>query len=576
MKRIYILSLGSILCLSFLIRVWDIGMAPSAPYWDEMDAGYQAYSILKTGRDYFGNWPGFVVQSFADFRAPLLIYATVPSVGILGLNIFSVRLPAAVFGTISVFLIYILSKLLFKSEKISLTAALLVGFSPWNIQYSRMAFELTLLLSLFLGGVICFIKGNTRSRWWIGSGILFGLSVFAYNTAKLSTPLIIGVLVLIYASRKNIDKNFWAGIAIVLIFILISLITTFYQGGGMRFSQISVWTDPQLESRIDLLRLDSAMSYTDNRDFGMSTRRLDRVIYNKVTNVLDKVSQNYLKVFSTDFLFVSGDPNLRHSPYRVGEFYRIEFITIVLGLLIIASRARKGDKNYIFLLLWIVLAPIPAVITRDGGTHASRLFLLFPALTMVSAAGFFYILELVPKKISRYFITGTVLVWVFGSVFYLNYYFGAYKLESTKYFQYGFPEAVRQALNRKESYKYVIIDDREDSALMNFLFESKYNPSDFQAQITGLPFEFGKFKADKLDNVYFMKPGPRDWYQAFEKNLINDDYLLIASAQQLEEQTVEKLPGRLTKNQKLLEVIYYKTGVPAFYIIESKKPNKEI
>lgn len=583
MKKISILSLVLILLLSFLVRIWNITSVPPALYWDEMDIGYQSYSILKTGRDYFGNLPGLVVRSFADFRAPLLIYTTIPSVALLGLNIFSVRLPAAIFGTISVFLIYILSKILFKSERISLTAALLAGFAPWSIQYSRMAFELTLLFSLFLGGIICFLKGVKSSKWFIVSGISLSLSLIAYNTAKLFVPLILITLTAIFIRKKNIDKNFWIGLGIFGFLLVACLYMSVYKGGGMRFSEIAIWTDPQLESSINRYRQESAISYTSSRDAGMSARFPDKLIYNKITYILDKVTQNYLKAVSPEFLFISGDPNLRHSPYRIGEFYRIELITIILGLLFLAIKARKGDKNSIFLLFWLILAPVPAIITREGGTHASRLFLLFPALTMVSAAGFFYILELVSGKIGRYLLTGIVLLWVFGAAFYLNYYFGAYKLESAKYFQYGFPEAVKQALNRKDGYKYVIIDDREDSALMNYLFESEYDPSDFQARIADMPFEFGKFKAERLDNVYFMKPGFRDWYQAFKDNLINDDYLLIASAVQLEEQTIEKLPGRLTKNQKVLEVIYYKTGVPAFYIIESKqsfsankKPNSGI
>lgn len=576
MKQISILGLGFILLLSFLIRAWNISFVPAAPYWDEMDAGYQAYSILKTGKDYFGNRPGLIVQSFADFRAPLLIYLTVPFVAALGLNIYSVRLPAAIFGTISILLIYLLSKILFKSEKVSLTAALLAGFAPWNIQYSRMAFEGVLLLSFFLGGVICFFKGLKDSKWWVASGTLFGLSLLAYNTAKLFVPVILVILTAIYISKKSIGKNFWIGLVLSSIFLAGGLYTSLFQGGGMRFAEISVWTDPQLESSIDQYRQESAISYTDSRDMGMSARVPDKLIYNKATFIADKVTQSYLKAISPDFLFIAGDPNLRHSPYRMGELYRVEFVTIIFGLVLLFLGTTRGDKNKIFLSLWLILAPIPAALTRDGGTHTSRLFLLFPVLTIVSAAGVFYMVDLIPKRAGRYLFTGLVLIWVFSVSFYLNYYFGSYKLESARYFQYGFPEAVKEAINRKADFKYVIIDDRKDSALMNFLFESKYNPSDFQAKVSGLSFEFGKFKADKLDNFYFMKPGRRDWYLAFEDNLINDNYLLIASSEQLEEQTVEKLPGKLTGNQKLLDVIYYKTGEPAFYIIESKKPENVI
>src|SRR3989344_2266663 len=109
--------LVSILIVAFLVRFWDLNNSPVSLYWDEMDVGYQAYSILKTGKDYFGNSPGLIVHSFADFRAPLLIYTTIPFVAIFGLDSFSIRLPVAVFGVVSIFLIFILARVLFRSEK---------------------------------------------------------------------------------------------------------------------------------------------------------------------------------------------------------------------------------------------------------------------------------------------------------------------------------------------------------------------------------------------------------------------------------------------------------------------------
>lgn len=561
-----------ILLISFALRVWKIDTVPSSLYWDEMDAGYQAYSILKTGKDYFGSNPGFIVHSFADYRAPFLIYATIPAVWILGLNIYSVRLPAAIFGTLSIFLIYILSKLLFKSEKISLLAAILAGVAPWSVQYGRMAFEGVFLLSLFLGGMIAFLKALTVPRWWIVSGFLFGLSLFAYNTAKLFVPLVLLILVILYVRKKTLNKNFFLGMGIFLFLLGGGLFSSFYSGGGMRFSEIAVWTDPQLEESIDQYRQDSAASYSRTVETGMRTRLLDKMVFNKATFVLDKISRNYFESLSPDFLFVTGDPNQRHSPFRMGEFYRIEFLTVILGILFLIMGAGKHDKGKILILLWIILAPFPASITREGGSHASRLFLMFPALSIASALGFLYISGLIRGNIRKLTLYSVAAVWIFNILFFLNYYFGSYTVESAKFFQYGFPEAVKTALRHKKDYKYVIIDDRRDSALMNYLFETSYDPAGFQKVVKNLPFEFGKFQSEKLENVYFMRPGRRDWYGAFKENLIADRYLLIVSSEQLEEQTVEKLPGKLSENQQLLDVIFYKNGDPAFYIIESRKP----
>ena len=112
------LFLASILVLAAVLRFWDIGKLPNGLHWDEQDTGYQAYSLLKTGRDYFGNPLPLFPHSLAEYRTPVFIYSAVPFVNLLGLTLTSVRLPAAIFGTISVLLIYILANLLFENLKI--------------------------------------------------------------------------------------------------------------------------------------------------------------------------------------------------------------------------------------------------------------------------------------------------------------------------------------------------------------------------------------------------------------------------------------------------------------------------
>lgn len=559
-----------ILAAALLIRVWDLNNAPVSLYWDEMDVGYQAYSILKTGRDYFGNFPGLVVRSFADFRAPILIYATIPFVAVIGLESLAVRLPSVMFGTINVLLMFILAWMLFKSEKVGLIAALLTAFAPWSVQYSRMAFEATLLLTLFLGGIISFLKGKSNTKWFILAGFLFGLTQLTYNTAKLFVPLFIIVLGFQFIRKKDLRKNFLIGVGIFCVIFFLSLYTTFFLGGGQRFTEVSILTDPHLASKTDYFRSQSAVSYTDWQGWGMGVRTLDKLIYNKATLVLERVSQNYLKVFSTDFLFISGDPNLRHSTGRFGEFFALEAITILFGFSLMLLRLKEGDKISLLLLAWIVFAPLPAVITRDGGTHATRLFFLFPVLTLLSSQGLIFMWKFLPAKINFAVILVFIMLYGFGAVSFLNHYFGAYKLNSAKVFQYGFAEAVDKATDNIPSYDYVIIDDRRDSALMNYLFNTKFDPKVFQSGISDMRIVIVGSEADKINNLIFMKPGIRDWHDIFGRGLIEGRYLVIVSSEQLGEETPEKVPSKLTENQKLLETIYYRNNSPAFYVIESK------
>src|SRR3990170_1862219 len=87
-----------ILAASLFLRVWKLDAVPVSLFSDELDVGYQAYSIIKTGRDYSGNVLPLHFQSYADARAPLYIYASIPTVAVFGITAWGVRLPAAAFG----------------------------------------------------------------------------------------------------------------------------------------------------------------------------------------------------------------------------------------------------------------------------------------------------------------------------------------------------------------------------------------------------------------------------------------------------------------------------------------------
>src|SRR3990167_1678244 len=140
-KNLKTYLLIGILVIATVLRLWRIDQVPVSLFGDELDVGYQAYSILKTGKDYSGNpWP-LHFQSLAEWRTPLYLYSAVPTVALFGITPLGVRLPAAIFGILTIPIMYLLGRELTKSEKIGLLAAVVLTFSPWHLQYSRAGFE---------------------------------------------------------------------------------------------------------------------------------------------------------------------------------------------------------------------------------------------------------------------------------------------------------------------------------------------------------------------------------------------------------------------------------------------------
>ena len=104
-KTIWVL-LVAIILLAGILRLWQLGGIPPSPDWDEAALGYNAFSILQTGRDEFGKFLPVVLRSFDDYKPALYAYITVPSVLIFGLDVFAVRLPSAIIGTLTTLLVF--------------------------------------------------------------------------------------------------------------------------------------------------------------------------------------------------------------------------------------------------------------------------------------------------------------------------------------------------------------------------------------------------------------------------------------------------------------------------------------
>ena len=117
-KNLLIISI--IIFLGFLLRIIHLDSIPFGFFCDEADNGYTAYNLLTSGQDEEGKkWP-FFLKSLGAYKAPITTYSMIPFVAWFGLNEKAVRLPIAIFGTLNILFIYLLSKEIFFSKAYSL------------------------------------------------------------------------------------------------------------------------------------------------------------------------------------------------------------------------------------------------------------------------------------------------------------------------------------------------------------------------------------------------------------------------------------------------------------------------
>lgn len=511
------LILLAVILAALALRSFDLNRLPNGLHWDEMDTGYQAYSLLRTGRDYFGRSLPFFTHSFADWRTPVFIYSAVPSVALFGLSSTSVRLPAVVWSVLSLLALYVLanrafaslSQLRFGSWSLNIghIATLLLAASPWHLQYSRQSVETISLLTTLLVALSCFFVALTRPRWLPISGLFFGLATAAYAPGKLFVPLLLSVLFFIF--RRPLLKNlkFAAPAAIIFLGIFSPIFIDGLVGpSGMRFRELSIFTDPTTAAAIGYRREELALASGLPKVVGLSPRPIDRLVYNKLTFWGSAIVRNYFSSFSTEFLFLFGDKELRHSPNPVGYGMLLlpEALPLLLGLAVLFRKSHT--PAFQLLISWLLLAPVSASLTRWDNPHAARLLILLPALVFTTSLGLKSL-----GHFSRPLFLLFLGLWFASAGFTYIYFFNNYRWESAAPFQYGFDQAISQAVSAS-GFDHVIVDFSPDSPLLAYLFYTRYPPDQFQLSQSQSPVEvLPGISAHQFGSVYLLLPGHYPW-----------------------------------------------------------------
>ncbi|HSV94389.1 MAG TPA: glycosyltransferase family 39 protein [Spirochaetia bacterium] len=542
-----------ILLLSIFLRLFRLDEIPISLFGDEIDVGYQAWSLISTGRDYMGHTLPVYIQSLTEWRAPLLMYVVAPFIGILGPSTISVRLPVALLGIANILLLYFLSKHLFKSGKLALITSFLLAISPWHIHFSRAAFEVTLLLTLLLSGTLIFVKG----KHFI-SLIPFTLTFYTYSTANIFTPLLVLCLYLINRPQINLKSDwlkFFPG------FLLCLPIAYFILAGPAsgRFAGISIFSD---QKAIDTI-------ITTRTEPWVIGSKVEQFFHNKPLLYLGTFAKNYLTAFSPDFLFLNGDPNFRHSiGGGFGELPLFFAPFLLIGIFHLFETRDKKESRLI--LLWLFLSPLASSLTQGGGNHATRLFVMLPAVIIASAVGFVYVANLLSAKIKGYLL-GIIFVAIslIFVVSYFHQYSSHYKYLSTKNWHYGYEQTFSGLSMETVGNHNLYINNTYEPSLLKFLFFSKYPPQKFQQEFTG-----DQTVTSLIPNFDGFRLGSNLYFGAIQTGVSLDDFLnsgdIYIASQRMEIPGDQDWSKETPHAFSIPSITYDVFGQPLFTVIKKK------
>jgi len=540
-------ALGLILLLAGFLRFYDLTTAPPSLNWDEVSHGYNAYSILKTGQDEWGESFPLIFRAYGDYKLPVYIYTTTASIAAFGLNDFAVRFPSALFGLLSVLFTYLLVKRLFKNELIALLSAFFLAISPWHIFLSRPAFEANLASFLVIAALYFFQLGLTKRWFWALSVFFLGLSVHTYNSARVFVPLILITLFCLYRDKirkgmKQRKKEAFLSLVILILFFTPLVASFTSPEGWARFRWVKI-LDQGAINRINMARGSSNLP-----------KPLPRLIHNKATYFSLAFVRNYFSNFSPKYLFLKGGSNYQYNIPGQGIIFPVQAPLILVGLYWLFKKRKLKEAKLIF--FWWLLAIVPSAATQEN-PHVLRTILVLPVPLVMASLGFYQAwIWLKKQKIWQYLLILSVgLVLSFSFLNFLKDYFGSYRENYSWAWQYGYKEVAEFVREKGDGYQKIYLTKKYGEPHEFLLFYLKWDPARYQHD----PHLYRFFLADWY------------WVNSFDKFVFLNDEEVKEKAI-AEENSGRSLlitsPGNYGEEWVKLETIYFLDNKPAFEILE--------
>jgi 4-amino-4-deoxy-L-arabinose transferase-like glycosyltransferase len=544
-----------ILFLAFFLRIFFLNKFPSGFTPDEASFGYDAYSIIKTGKDQWGVSFPLILKSFGDYKSPLLTYLQIPFVALLGLNKLAIRLPNAIIGFLAVLATYLLVmelgkryKFKIKSWILASIASFLVAISPWHVMMSRGAFEANFITFFLPFGIYLFLKGLKDHKFLIYSSIIFGLNLFSYHSAKFITPVIVtGLIILFFKDLKKISvKNLISPLGIFTV-LLILLIYTFSLGGGARIAERSIMQGSLEEgAKIKIESIQNGMNPI-----------VARVLHNKYQVTLKRFISNYRQYFSVRFLFSKGPAETTYGMIPgFGVLYPFEILLLV-GL-VVAIFEKENRKILIPLFFWLLISPVPAALSTGVGYSANRAVSMIPVIQIIisfGVLGWITIFKKMEKKYMSILLVSLGIFAIYNFYQFINIYFINIPAISAKGMLYGNLEAFYWLKDNADGGINIQVSRRLSEPHIYYAFASKTDPKIYQ---------------NSTKNWFFEEMGVNWVDQMGEYSLKNVEFknIIWNSDSKIENTYFVGRPEEFPLNIKAEHIIYFPDGTVSSIIVK--------
>jgi|GEM_PF-1623917 len=411
--------LALITVVAFVLRFWqlDIGMRFLVDERSFIDGTREIRLYPFTG----------LLQPFSSISAfPYVFpYFQTVSFGIFGNNLFALRIPSAVLGTLGIPAIYFLARTLF-DRKVALLAALILATFPPHLQFSRIAiceiaspFFATIGFALLARGMQ---KGDRRD--FVISGVMFGFTHYFHEGGRLLyTPLallwIVGCIVLMPAAEESASSSLFKNIG--------ARVKGIRSGMGGWFAGLVLIAAPIYFTLIGINRPLFAR-LVDNSS-GLTSNYWQDLLLSRF-GLINHINEHVIPAFSV--YFYQRDSTLFYSQ-TTALLLTGTLIVVMLGFAVACFHWRK--PSMMLLIIWVLATAMGNSLMKDS-TGSPRFVMVFPALALVAAVGIRYIVPIFVRR-EKWQLRAMAVIGIVLALYQTNFYFNVHLPEFGQAFRHA-------------------------------------------------------------------------------------------------------------------------------------------
>lgn len=450
------------------VRFYQLGKIPRGLNTDETAIGYNAYSILETGKDEHGVKYPLYFLSFGDNKLPVYIYSTAGMIKLLGPTPLAVRLTSTIFGVIAIVAIYSLIRVLSKNEIWALFGAFLLAINPWHTHFSKTGFEVNVATTYMLLGTLFYFLWLKSKRFQIPLIVLsilcFLLSAYGYNATRVLSPVLFGILLVYsYFFYPKIKRTRYI-LPIVLFGLgFIPFAMSFLKDSGIDAQKTLFITGG--ESQAEKLQFKSYL-----------TNRPAQLLFSSPTLYVWHYLKNVLGFINVNFFFVTGPNHPINGIMGFGMFHLIELFFIPVGLFV----AIKNKLTYLYPFVALIAAVILlGSITREV-PHPTRTYAVLYPLIIFSSYGLYLVFEWIKKqKLKSVRLASMIIIagfFIYSTTLYLSTYFLYFPTVNANDWRSEDRKLAEFLKQQEPNYEHIIIEENADFAYTSLLFYTKFDP----------------------------------------------------------------------------------------------------